>query len=423
MADMPLFRNRRYRLLYGSASMSNLGDGILLLVLPWLASLVSRDAQQIAWVTAALRLPWLFFSLPAGVAADRCDRRLLMLAADCMRLLFLAALVFYLWGQPELSTLSSWQASVTMLLLTLAAFALGSAEVLRDNTAQTLLPAVVNTDQLEKANGQMWSAEQLMGQFIGPPIAGYLIVLSVEGSLVAAMLCVAAAMACLYRLQLPHRQAVSTDTAVLQHMLEGLRWLYQHTVLLRLALMLGVINFVATGAVTMLVLFSQEVLGLSAAEHGLLLTAGAVGGVAGGFLCPGIIARIGSEASLRVAMFLFAMPFAVIAVSDQVVWVALALFLEMFAALLWNIVTVSLRQRLIPDQLLGRVNSVYRLLGWGAMPLGALAAGYLVSVAELYVSREQALRSPYVVATVLSLLLFCYGVARLRLPEQQTAAR
>ncbi len=412
-----LFSNARYRLFFCSSGISNLGDGIALLALPWLASLISRDAQMIAWVTAGLRLPWLFFSLPAGVAADRWDRRQLMLTADSLRFVILVLLALALTMGPDLSTLTTAQQPLMMLALTAIAFALGSAEVLRDNTAQTLLPSVVEADQLERANGHMWSAEQLLGQFVGPPLAGALMVYSLAASFQVYALCVALAFVCLYQLRLPAVRSSSCDSAW-QQAKEGLQWLYGHEVLLRLGLMLGVLNFISAGAVTVLVLYSQDVLGLSATQHGLLLLSGAVGGVLGGLVGPAIVARLGGQRTLHLALILFAAPFALIALSSQVAWVALALFVELFAAVLWNLVTVSLRQRIIPSQLLGRVNSVYRLLGWGVMPLGALAAGYLVSAAEHYMPREDALRLPYAVAAVLALLLFGYGLARLRLREQ-----
>ena len=93
---------------------------------------------------------------------------------------------------------------------------------------------------------------------------------------------------------------------------------------------------------------------------------------------------------------------------------AMALFTEALGGMLWNVVTVSYRQRLIPDALLGRVNSVYRFLGWGAMPLGAMGAGALVSVLEPDMGRAAALHAPYLLGAAVSAALLVYAVARLR---------
>ena len=107
--------------------------------------------------------------------------------------------------------------------------------------------------------------------------------------------------------------------------------------------------------------------------------------------------------------------FFVIFLTSNVWVVAAALFVEMFAGLLWNVVTVSYRQRLIPDDLLGRVNSIYRFFGWGLMPVGALLAGGVVALAEPDLGREAALRLPYVIAGCIAVILGIYGFLRLRL--------
>lgn len=414
IATAGLRQNRHYRLFLQAASVSNLGDGIALLALPWLASMVSRDATQIALVVAALRLPWLLCSLPAGLMADRYDRRMLVLWADAIRLLVLLALVLslsYFTGSDPSTTA---QSHAVILALSALAFVLGTAEVVRDNTAQTLLPALVSERHLEKANGQLWSAEQLVGQFVGPPLAGWLILQSNSSPFVAGALCVALAWYFIFLIRLPMRVAAPKQSSIYLQLREAFGWLYARAQMFRLALMLGAYNFLVVGMFTVLILFSQEVLGLNAAEHGFLLTAGAVGGVIGGMVCPQITTRLGGTRSLHLALLLSSTSFLMIALANSVLAVAMALFTEMFAAIMWNVVTVSLRQRSIPAQLLGRVNSIYRLIGWGMMPLGALAAGYLVEMARLSMSLEQALRLFYTMAWAGAFCLFVYGLLRLR---------
>ncbi|WGI22326.1 MFS transporter [Amylibacter sp. IMCC11727] len=407
-----LAKNRNYRLLFSASAISNLGDGVSALAFPWLASLITRDPFMIATVAFATRLPWLLFTLPAGVITDRGDRQRLMVMADLLRLLLTAGVVALIVSLPDLPPPSG--AGWYILALSGLAFLLGSAEVVRDNAAQTALPSVVESNDLERANGQMWSIEQIMGSFVGPPLAGFLIAYAVPAPFALDAITFALAAWVVWLITVPPRRA-PVKRSLYEEAKEGFVWLWQHPKLLRLAVMLGFSNMLSIMALTILVLFSQEILNLSGFGHGLLLTAGAAGGVVGGIVCPAIAQRLGAERSLHMVLLLFPTMFVVIYLTSNVWVVAIALFIEMFAALLWNVVTVSYRQRLIPDDLLGRVNSIYRFFGWGLMPVGALLAGAVVALAEPSLGRELALRLPYALAGGVAIMLAVYGFARLRL--------
>ncbi|MBR9863312.1 MAG: MFS transporter [Rhodobacteraceae bacterium] len=407
-----LYSNRNYRLLFSASAISNLGDGVSALAFPWLATLITRDPVLIGYVAFATRLPWLLFTLPAGVITDRGDRQRLMVMADLLRLLLTSGVIALITFLPDLPP--DDKVNLYILALCGLAFLLGSAEVVRDNAAQTALPSVVAPGDLERANGQIWSVEQIMGSFIGPPLAGLLIAYAVPAPFALDAVTFAVAAWVVWLIVVPPR-AMPAKRSMFTEVLEGFRWLVQHPKLMRLALMLGVSNMLAVMALTVLVLFSQEILGLNGVGHGFLLTAGAAGGVVGGVVCPGLAARLGAERSLQVVLFLFPVMFVLIFLTSNPWVVAFALFVEMFAALLWNVVTVSYRQRLIPDGLLGRVNSIYRFFGWGMMPVGALLAGWVVSIAEPQIGRELALRAPYALASCIAILLAAYGLLRLRL--------
>lgn len=399
--------NRDYRLLLSASSVSNLGDGILAVALPWLATLLSGNAMLVAAVATAQRLPWFLFSLPAGVWTDRVDRRLLMVRADMVRVALMAVTVAMVLSQPAVP------GAGPILVLVLVAFLIGSAEVVRDNAAQTLLPSIVAPDDLERANGQMWSAEQVAGQFAGPPLAGLLIGAGVALPFgLDATICALAA-GLVWMIVLPPR-APGRHAGFWPALREGLVWMRRNPAILRLAIMLGVINAVFTGGTTILVLYAQEVLGLSAAGFGVLLTFGALGGVAGGLLAPRVAARLGMRTSLLVALAVFVGLNLLLGLGRSPALAAAALFLEAASGMLWNVVTVSFRQRLIPDALLGRVNSVYRFFGWGAMPFGAMGAGALVTALAPAIGREAALHAPYLVAAAVCAGLTVYAVLRLR---------
>jgi MFS family permease len=409
---MALFRNRSYKLLLSATAVSNLGDGVSALAFPWLATLITRDPVLIALVAFATRLPWFLMSIPAGAIVDRSDRQKLVLRADWLRMALTFAVIGLILTIPAFPPLSGEMFYI--LILSGFAFLLGTAEVLRDNAAQTLLPSVVEKDQLETANGQLWTAEQVMGQFVGPPLAGFLIALAVPAPFILDALTFAVAALAVAAMQLKQRD-IPPRRPMREDLAEGWAWMRAHPMVLRVAVMLGVMNGASLLGLTMLVLISQERLGLSAFGFGMIMTAGAAGGVTGGLLGPKLIARIGRVAALKLALALFPIAFVAIALTASPYVVAVALFFESLAALLWNIVTVSWRQRIIPDDLLGRVNSIYRFFGWGLTPVGALAGGVIVAASEGALGRDQALQLPYLVGAIILTGVAIYGWRKLDL--------
>ncbi|MBF9035988.1 MFS transporter [Rhodobacterales bacterium HKCCE2091] len=412
MALSLLRTNRNYRLVLSASAVSNLGDGVAAVAVPWLASLLTRDPVLIAAVATARMLPWFLFSLPAGVLTDRADRRRLIVRADIARVALTLCVVGMVLSLRDLP-LADGHGPLPIVTLAVLAFLIGSAEVIRDNAAQTLLPAVVAHADLERANGQLGGAERIMGDFVGPPLAGFLIAagIAVPFGFNAAAFAVSAAV--IWLIALPPRRS-GIQARFLPALAEGFAFMRAHPAILRLAVMLGVINAVYFGGLTILVLYAQEVLGLSAAEYGLLLTSVAVGGVAGAFAAPWIAGRIGMRASLVVALASFVLPQLALGLFSSVPVAVAAMVIEAAGGMLWNVVTVSYRQRIIPDAILGRVNSVYRFFGWGAMPFGALAAGALVAVAETARGRDAALHAPYLAGAVICAVLLVYGVRALR---------
>lgn len=407
-----LARNRNYLRLIGASGATNLADGIASVAFPWLATLITRDPFLIGLVAFAGRLPWLLVAVPAGVVTDRSDRQRLIVQADCFRLILAIAVVGLISLIPD--TVSPETATTLIVGLSALAFLLGCAEVVRDNAAQTLMPNVVKKPQLEQANGQLWSVETVFGEFIGPPLAGLLIVVSLSSPFLVNASAFAFAALMVWFMSLPPRIAPPKRSWQTETM-EGLRWLWSRPTLRRLAVSLGIINGLEALAFVVLVLISQEVLGLSASGFGLLLSAGAAGGVLGGLICPAWVQRIGTQKSLTLALGLLPLPFTVIALSSSAFIVGIALFCLTFIAILWNVVTVSYRQRSVPDALFGRVNSVYRFFGWGTMSVGALLGGFVVSIAEPALGRDLALTVPFWIAAAGSFLLFVWGRTRLRI--------
>jgi MFS family permease len=419
-----------YRKLFAASTISNLGDGVSLIAYPWLASAITRNPILIALVVVVVQtLPWLLFTLPAGVITDRSDRRKLMVWSNVLRALLTAVVAFAVFARRDVLPApddvdqvvsTEW---LLYLVLIAATLLLGVGEVLYDNSAQTFLPAIVETDDLEQANGQLYSAELVANQFAGPPLAGLMLAIGFALPFVVDAGSFAASAALVFSIAaLPRSKPDPAERRPWQEeAAEGFRWLWHHDLLRTLAITLGLLNMLGNVAMAAFVLFSQEVLGTSTTEFAILSTAGAFGGVLGGWVASRVSRRIGSGPSL--ALTIVGGGICLIAIGLVSSWpVAFVfLFIEMFGAVLWNVITVSLRQTIIPDRLLGRVNSVYRFFGWGAIPLGALIGGALAAGLDGPISREWALRASLIIPGVVQLFVAVFALPRLTTARMDAA--
>lgn len=449
-----------WRLWFASVT-SNLGDGIAQIAYPWLASALTRDPILIALIAVAQRLPWLVFTLPAGVITDRVDRRKLMVAMDVVRTGITVVVALTVLGAANglptaelvaAGAIDGTNYGVYMVLL-FAALAFGFAEVLRDNAAQTFLPSIVAPEGLERANGNLWGAEMVANSFVGPPLGSLLLGIgfALPFFIDAGTFAVAAALVFVISGDFKSRKRTAAQQSNGNgkrvnwkgEISEGFSWLWQHPVLRPMAIILGLLNGLAMMAFSTFILFAQENLDLStglltgalqpvadffgadsvaAFVFSLLMMAGAVGGIVGSVLAAKISRRLGSGTSLYVSIAVWTVTSLVVGTASRWWWVALWMAFNTVFMILWNIITVSYRQTIIPDALLGRVNSVYRFFGWGMMPIGSLLGGVIVSVAGIWVDRSMALRFPYFVAVAIYVGIFFYALPRLS-TEKMEATR
>jgi len=440
-ADQPDLDPKRlggnYFKLFSASAISNLGDGIGIVAYPWLASAITRNPLLISLVIVVQRLPWLVFSLPAGVITDRYDRRTLMVLSNAARATLTLFVAFVVMGKqgglPGPDTISDAATVITtdtgLYLLVLAAtLLLGVAEVLHDNSAQTFMPSIVHPDNLEKGNGRMWSAELVTNTLIGPPLGALLIAtaFALPFFVDAATFGVSAVLILL----IPRRSRTTKASSEVEsaerkpwrtELADGFRWLWGHDLLRPMAIILGLLNMLGTMSAATIVLFSQEVLNTTPTEFAIMGTGGAIGGVLGGWTASGISKRIGSGPSLWLTMTAGgATTFAVGLMSWwPPVWFLFAIF--MLVAVLWNVITVSLRQTIIPDDLLGRVNSVYRFFAWGMMPVGAILGGLIVAGTDTFASRDLALRMPWFIAGAAHFVLLMFAAPKLTTAKIEAA--
>jgi MFS family permease len=370
-----------------ASGFANLADGVLWVALPLLAVQLTRSPLLIAGITVAARIPWLLAPV-AGAFADRLDRRQSMVRVNLVRTVLLGGLALAV--AVDLADLA---------MLYAVAVLLGLAETLFDTSAQSLLPAVVSRDDLTRANSRLYAVELVANTFIGPPLGGLLAAagLAVAFGVQAAAYLVGAG--CLALIVGSFRAAgagPAGSTRLRDEIAEGAGFVWRHPVLRPLAIMLGIENMAYAAAFAVFVLYAVAPgpMGLSEAGYGILTATLGVGSLLGTWLAVPAERRLGRVRTLVVSVFLTGGSLVVPALTANAVLVGASFVVSGVAIVLWNVVTVSLRQRITPDRLLGRMNAAYRLVGWGTMPVGAALGGFLAEALGL--------RPTFVVAAVLT---------------------
>ncbi|PZG23659.1 MFS transporter [Nonomuraea aridisoli] len=369
----------RYWRFRWATGFATVGDGVFAAAVPLLAVAVTRDPRLVSVVSAATYVPWLLLSLPVGALVDRHDRAGLLWRAQVVQAA-VAGVVAVLAALGH----------VGVPALAITAFALGTCGVVIGNAAQALLPDLVARSQLHQANGHQQAINTIGLQFAGPPIGSLLfaVAAALPYGLAAGFFALAAALLATLPRGGP-RQSPPMGRAIA----DGLRMLARHRLLRTLAILLGVNNFCGQLANATLVLLATQTLALSPRGYGLLLAAAALGSLLGALVNARLVERLGALPALLAALVTNVAVFAGIGLSPNAYVLGALLAVNGFVTTLWNIVTVGLRQESVPSEMLGRVNSVYRMLGWGLMPLGALAGGL--------VAHALGLRAPYLVAAAL----------------------
>ena len=357
----------------GASGASNLADGIFQIALPLIAASLSDSPLVVAGVAIAGRLPWLVFVLFAGAIADRVDRRRTMRNVQVARVIVVGAMA----ALAITGGLQIW-------VLYVVAFLLGVGETLFDTAAQSLVPNIVRPDQLSRANGRLFAVELIMNQFVGPPLGGVLVGISIPLALGGSMLGYAIAAVGLALIAGSFRaKREGPRVGIMREIAEGWHFVVGDRLLRTLAIMVGVMNLASNAVWAVFVLYALDPgpMGLSEAGFGILITTLAVGSVIASIVTPRLEVRFGPGRVVWGAVVLTGLGLAVPAFTSSWPLVAGSFLVTGFAAVSWNIITVSFRQRITPDALLGRMNATYRLFAWGTQPLGALLGGV---VAELF---------------------------------------
>ncbi|MEW1747968.1 MFS transporter [Streptomyces angustmyceticus] len=375
-----LWRNRNFMLLWCGQGAGTLGPRTALIVLPVLAlDTLHADTFQVSLLTSLGWLPYLLFSLPAGVLADRLDQRKIMIFCDAARLLLILSV-----------PLVALAGRLTLWYLYVVVGVSGVLTVLFTVAYRSQLPKLVSASQLVDGNGKLGMCESL-AEVAGPGLGGALVgLVGATRTLYANVLTYALSALTLGLIRVPESEQgpppgprpVSFRAA----MGEGLTFVRREVILRRLLLCTSVCNFFVTATSSIAVTFLLRDLHASATSVGLVFTLGSVGGLVSGAFARRISARVGSARVIWVSMLLpgplyFLMPL------SQPGW-GVFLYAVGLAALsanstLFNTASLSYRQLVCPRGLLSRVSAVYLWISYGVVPLGSLCGGALATWAGL----------------------------------------
>jgi MFS family permease len=371
---------RRFWVLWVAATVSVVGDGIYAGALPLLAARITHDPEAVSLTVVMSRAGWVLLGILSGVLVDRWSKTRVMWHVDALRAAVMgtfAALV--LTGHTSMALIYG----ISLLLGLVAPFF--------ENAYSAVLPHVVEPAALERANS--WDQTSLLvgANLAGPPLGAALFVwlpglplLLEAGSFAVAAVLVASLRRGIDDQPLP--VAATMRTSLVTELADGLRYLLGHRLLRTLAMLLAAINAISGAVVSLLVLYVLEVMEYPEAAYGWFMAVFAIGGLAGAAAVPHLKARLGTFAAVLLAAGGFAVGALLMGLLPYLPFVVVGIVVTGIGSSLWNVITMSMRQRIVPSHLLGRVTGVYRMLGLGAMPFGAAAGGAVAQATSIRVA-------------------------------------
>jgi MFS family permease len=376
-AIAPARLGRSFRWLLTSAVVTNAGDGVALAAGPLLVASQTRDPLLVSMALLSQTLPALLFGFVAGAVADRLDRRRVVATVNVVRAVILAGLA---------ATIATGTVSIVVVLAAL--FVLGTAETFANVSTSSLLPRLVRREDLGIANARLQGAFLLTGQLVAPPIGAFLFAVGMALPFATDAACFALGAVLVTRIvQRPRDASDAADMAddaakgrrssLRADMVEGVRWLAAHPPMRTLVLTIVAFNVTFGAAWSVLVLYAGERLHMDAVGFGLLTTAMAMGGIIG-ILSYGRLERRFSLANImRVGLVIETCTHLSLALTTTPA-VALGTMVVFGAhAFIWGTTSTAVRQRAVPDELLGRVTGVYTVGVFAGIVVGTPIGGLL----------------------------------------------
>jgi MFS family permease len=366
----------RFAKLWTASTLSSFGTGLTVVAAPLYVSARTSDPLIVSATTGVAMLPWLLFALPAGVLVDRADRRRLMVVIDWVRMAMMGVLA--------VAILSGWS---SIVLLDLVLFLVNTGETAFQSAAQSMVPAVVPRDRLERANGWLVGGITFARYMIAAPSSGFLFVVAASipffanAGTYAASAILVGLVGGTYRATRPGVSA-SPDVAdpragVRTELADGLRWLLRQRMLRTMAILIALLNVTLAAAIAVLVLLARERLHVGSVGYGSLFTCMAAGTVLGSAVGDRVIRRVTATWTIRIGLVVEACTHLTLALATNVYVVGAVMAAFGVHAALWTIVGSSLRQRLTPEHMIGRVSSATLFISFGGNSIGALLGGFL----------------------------------------------
>lgn len=357
-----------------------MADGVAFVAIPLVATSITSNPTLIAGLSLVYSGVRMLLVVPVGVIVDRVDRRLLMWLPNVLRGLILLGLSL------------AFAAGVESLLLLYIAFALvGVMEIAADNAAISVLPDLVDAEDLDRANGKIATAQLVADEFIGPPFGGFLFAIAVAAPLAATGALYAAAG--LLFLAIPRQprpaqaeqdaEAVVKRRSMWRDATAGATWIRGQQLLLGLAITGGLASVAYMMTFSIIVLYATETLDVSPTGYGVLLAVSSLGGLLASFSTARMRQIVGYRFLVPGALALGAITMIGLFFTTNPYIAGLLLAAYIFHVTVWNILVVSLRQRLVPDEMRGRQNSLFKLSGLIGLVVGAAIAGPIANTSGL----------------------------------------
>jgi MFS family permease len=371
-----LWRQSDFLKLWSGQTISQFGSQVGQLALPFVAILVlDASTFQVAALTTVEFLPFIIFTLPAGVWVDRMRRRPILIAGDVGRAVLLGTIpVAYL---ADVLTLGQ---------LYVVGFLVGICTVFFDVAYMSYLPSLVERDQIIDGNSKM-EITRSAAQVGGPGLGGVIVqIFTAPFAIFLDALSFLASAAFVLRIgKLETPPVTDTDdgqrTTMKVELAEGLRFVLGNPNLRAQAGCTGTSNFFSSVAFAIILVYAVRELELQPGLIGLVLSLGAIGGLVGAVLATRISNRFGIGPTTIVAAAMFGPAMLLVAVAPTgtaaVPFLVTAMLMFGVSVVVYNIVQVSYRQAICPPRLQGRMNSVMRFIVWGTIPLGNLTGGAL----------------------------------------------
>jgi MFS family permease len=366
---VPLRRNRDFILLWSGQVVSTIGTRVSSLAYPLLVLALTHSPAKAGLIGFAQTLPFLLFYLPAGALVDRWNRKRVMLVADAGRALALGSIALGLAFD-----------RLTLAQIAVVAFVEGSLFVFFQLSEGAALPHVVTKEQLPTALAQNQAREQ-GADLAGQPLGGFLFGIGHVVPFVFDAVSYAVSFVTLLFVRPTFQEERPTSqTRLRAEVAEGIAWLWRSPLIRAVVLLIGVSNF-AFSALTLVMIVRARQLGASPSLIGAMFAFLGLGAIVGAVIAPWVQRRVAAPIVIIGALWLYAVGIAVLALASN------ALLLGALASVMWiggppfNVVVGSYRYALVPDRLQARTASAARLVAWGPIPLGSLAAGFLLEAA------------------------------------------